>query len=93
MKAIPYTTAREELASTMEEIIANHAPVTITRNGVGAVVMLSLADYESMEETAYLLSSPANAQRLTESIRSLESGQGLITRDSADSIRLQTRLA
>ncbi len=76
MRAIPYTAAREQLASTMEEVVADHAPVTITRNGSGAVVMLSLADYESMEETAYLMSSPANAQRLNESICALESGQG-----------------
>jgi antitoxin YefM len=84
MKAIPYTTAREKLASTMDDVVANHAPVIITRNGSGSVVMLSLEDFESMEETAYLMSSPVNAARLNEAIRALESGEGVITRDAAD---------
>ena len=39
--------------------------------------MLSLADFEALEETAYLLRSPANAKRLLESIHSLETGQGI----------------
>ena len=84
MKAIPYTQAREKLAATMEEVISNHAPVIITRNGSGSVVMLSLADFESMEETAYLMSSPANAARLNESIRALESGQGVVRKDARE---------
>jgi antitoxin YefM len=82
METISYTSAREQLAATMEKVCADHAPVIITRNGSQAVVMLSLDDFESMEETAYLLSSPANAQRLHESIRALESAQGLISRDA-----------
>lgn len=45
--------------------------------------MLSLEDFESMEETAYLMSSPANAARLNEAIRALESGEGVITHDAA----------
>jgi antitoxin YefM len=77
METISYTSAREQLAATMEKVCADHAPVIITRNGSQAVVMLSLDDFESMEETAYLLSSPANAQRLHESIRALESAPGL----------------
>ena len=48
----------------------------ITRNRDTAVVMMSLADYEALEETAYLLRSPANAQRLLVSIRQLHSGKG-----------------
>lgn len=82
METISYTAAREKLAATMDKVVADHAPVIITRAGSPSVVMLSLDDYESMEETAYLMSSPANAQRLIESIRALESGQG-ITRDAA----------
>ncbi len=84
VKAIPYTTAREKLAATMDEVCRDHAPVIITRNGAGAVVMLSLDDYESMEETAYLLSSPANATRLRESIRTLESGQGVVRKTAKE---------
>ncbi len=82
METINYTAARETLAATMDRVIADHAPVIITRTGSPSVVMLSLDDYESMEETAYLLGSPANAQRLIESIRALEDGEG-ISRDAA----------
>jgi antitoxin YefM len=49
----------------------------ITRNRDQAVVMLSLEDYESLQETAYLLRVPANARRLLESISSLEDRKGL----------------
>jgi len=78
MKAISYTAARENLASTMERVCADHTPVIITRNRDQAVVMLSLEDYESLEETAYLMRSPANAKRLLEAIHALESGKGVI---------------
>ena len=49
----------------------------ITRSGQASVVMLSLEDYNSLEETAYLLRSPKNAKLLIESIASLERGQGM----------------
>ena len=68
----------------MEQVCQDHAPVIITRNGSGSVVMLSLDDYESLEETAYLTSSPANAARLRESIRALESGQGVVHKDAKE---------
>ncbi len=77
MNAITYTAARENLASTMDKVCSDHAPVIITRNRDQSVVMLSLADFEALEETAYLLRSPANAKRLLESLHSLEAGQGI----------------
>jgi len=77
MNAISYTAARENLASTMDKVCADHAPVIITRNRDQSVVMLSLEDYESLEETAYLMRSPANAKRLLEAIHALESGKGV----------------
>lgn len=76
MNAISYTAARENLASTMDKVCADHSPVIITRNRDQSVVMVSLEDYESLEETAYLMRSPANATRLLEAIRALESGEG-----------------
>lgn len=75
MTAITYTAARENLASTMDRVCVDHDPVIITRNRDQAVVMLSLDDYESLQETAYLLRSPANAKRLLASIESLNSGK------------------
>ncbi len=77
MNAISYTAARENLASTMDRVCADHSPVIITRNRDQSVVMLSLADYESLEETAYLTRNPANAKRLLDAIEHLESGRGI----------------
>lgn len=76
MDAISYTTARANLAKTMEKVCNDHAPVIITRKSEAPVVMVSLEDYQSMEETAYLLRSPANARHLLESISELETGKG-----------------
>jgi len=81
MKALSYTAARSNLAKTMESICDDHEPdepVVITRKNERSVVMLSLEDYESLEETAYLLRSPKNMKRLIESISQLDSGNGLL---------------
>ncbi len=77
MDAISYTSARANLASTMEKVCENHAPIIITRKNENPVVMMSLEDYQAMEETTYLLRSPANARQLLESIAELEAGKGL----------------
>ncbi len=76
MKAISYTSARSNLAKTMHQVCTDHDPVIITRKGNEAVVMLSLEDYESINETAYLLQSPKNARRLIEAIDELNSDEG-----------------
>lgn len=78
MNAISYTAARENLASTMDRVCNDHTPVIITRNRDQSVVMLSLEDFESLEETAYLMRSPANAKRLLEAIHALEKGKGIV---------------
>ena len=75
MNAITYTAARENLASTMDRVCEDHDPVIITRNRSQAVVMLSLDDYEALQETAYLLRSPANARRIFDSIKAAEQGK------------------
>jgi antitoxin YefM len=76
MKAVTYSAARENLAKTMDTVCENHEPLIVTRQGKSAVVMISLEDFEALEETAYLLRSPKNARRLLESIAQLERGQG-----------------
>jgi antitoxin YefM len=76
MDAISYTTARANLAKTMDRVCDDHEPVIITRGGEPSVVMVSLEDYKSMEETAYLLRSSKNAKRLLEAIADLEKGLG-----------------
>jgi len=75
---ISYTSARANLAKTMERVCDDHDAIIITRNREQSVVLMSLEDYSSLEETAYLLRSPANARRLSESIEQLESGKGTI---------------
>lgn len=76
MKSISYTSARSNLAKTMEQVCDDHAPIAITRKGEGAVVMISMEDYQALEETAYLLRSPKNTRRLIAAIAELEQGNG-----------------
>ena len=76
MKAITYSAARQNLAKTMEKVCKDHAPVIVTRKSTDSVVIMSLEDYEALEETAYLFRSPKNTRRLIESIAQLEEGQG-----------------
>ncbi len=77
MTAISYTAARENLAATMDKVCDDHAPIVITRNREQAVVMMSLADYEALEETAYLLKSPKNAKRIMSAVAQLDAGKGV----------------
>ncbi|TAN70378.1 MAG: type II toxin-antitoxin system prevent-host-death family antitoxin [Methylobacter sp.] len=77
MDAISYTAARANLSKTMEKVCIDHAPVIITRKNEAPVIMMSLEDYQAMEETTYLLRSPANAKHLLASIAELEAGNGL----------------
>lgn len=78
MDTITYTAARASLADTMDRVVNDHEPIIITRSREQSVVMVSLADYKAMEETAYLLRSPKSAQRLLRSIMQLESGNGQV---------------
>ena len=77
MDTLTYTLARATLADTMNKVCESHEPVIITRQGEASVVMMSLDDYKSLEETAHLLRSPRNARRLLEAMQELESGGGL----------------
>ena len=72
-----YTAVREKLAETLDRVCDDHAPVLVTRRKGRSVVMMSLEDYNSIMETMYLLSSPANAAALMESIAEIEKGENL----------------
>ncbi len=76
MRAITYTSARNNLASTMKKVCDDHAPIIVTRKNNEAVILMSLEDYEALTETAYLMQSPKNAKRLIESIKELNTGKG-----------------
>ncbi len=76
MRTMTYTESRARYAETLNAVVDDREEVAITRAGHDPVVMVSLDDYESLKETAYLLRSPANAQRLLASIDRLELGEG-----------------
>jgi antitoxin YefM len=77
MDAIPYTNLRANLAGQMDRVCEDHAPLIVTRKASASVVMISLDDYEALEETSYLLRSPRSARRLLESIAELETAGGV----------------
>ena len=79
MEALSYSGVRQNLAKVMEKVCRDHAPVIVTRQSRkhSAVIIMSLEDYEALEETAYLLRAPKNARRLIESVVQLESGNGV----------------
>ena len=78
MNAVTYSQARENLAKTMDKVCDDHSPIIITRKNQRSVVMISLEDYQALEETAHLLRSPKNARRLLEAIAELEAGGGIV---------------
>ena len=76
MDVLSYSETRARLKEVMDRVVEDRSPVVITRQKAEAVVMVSLADWNAMEETMHLLSSPANAERLREAIRQLDEGGG-----------------
>ena len=77
MDAVTYSSARANLASTMNRVCSDHEALIITRHGEPSVVMLSLEDYNALKETAYLLRNPTNAKRILSAIGQLNAGQGV----------------
>jgi antitoxin YefM len=75
MSVVSYTHLRQHLASVMDEVCDGRAPVIVTRQNARPVVMLSLEEFESMQETLHLLRSPRNAERLLRSIARAEAGE------------------
>lgn len=78
MQAVSYSEARQDLKNIMDEACNNHEPILITRRKGESVVLLSLEDYESIMESEYLLSNPANAARLMQSLEEAKSGKKLL---------------
>jgi antitoxin YefM len=76
MEITTYTNFRKHLKTFLDNVFANHTPLFVTRAKGEDVVILSKADYESMQETFYLLQSPKNAARLLSGIEEYEKGLG-----------------
>lgn len=68
MQTLSYTTFRNQLAKILDQVNEDHAPVLITRQNGKPAVVVSLEEFQAYEETAYLMASPKNAQRLNEAI-------------------------
>lgn len=77
MHSVSVSEARANLKAVLDRVVADRAPIAITRQRGEGVVMVSQSEWESIEETLYLLRSPANAKRLLESIAGLEAGLGI----------------
>lgn len=77
MKTMSYTESRARYAQVLDAVANDREEVVITRAGHEPVVMVSLEDYESLRETAYLMRSPASARRLLDAMERLETGRGV----------------
>jgi antitoxin YefM len=76
MRTMSYTESRARYAEVLDSVVNDREELVITRAGHEPVVLMSLADFESLRETAYLMRSPANARRLLDSMERLEGGRG-----------------
>ena len=75
MDTISYSAFRTNLATTLDRVNDNHKPIMITRQNGKPAVVISLEDFQAYEETAYLMASPKNAERLNQAIAEVEAGK------------------
>ena len=78
MKTLSYSAFRSQLAKAIEEVTEDHAPILITRQKGAPAVLISLEDFESWQETAYLARSPVMAQRLRRAVSQIERGKAKV---------------
>lgn len=71
MDAFTYTQVRDNFSKAMNKVCTDHAPIIITRQKEKPVVMMSLEDYNAIEETLYLMKSPKNAARLSKALKDI----------------------
>ena len=83
MAHVSYSELRTNLASYMDQVCDDRAPLLVTRQNARSVVLMSEEDYEGLMETVHLLKSPANAARLLRSITQADQGK-LTERDIAE---------
>jgi antitoxin YefM len=77
MQTLSVSETRANLKAVLDRVVADKAPVQIVRPKGEGVVMISQSEWDGMQETMHLLSSPRNAERLLEAIRGLEAGGGV----------------
>lgn len=76
MEITSYSNFRQNLKSFLDKVFINKEPLFITRSNGEDVVVLSKSDYESMQETFYLLKSPKNAERIMKGLEEYENNKG-----------------
>jgi len=76
MQTFSVSAARANLKAVLDHVVADKAPVQITRPRGEDVVMISQSEWEGLQETLHLLSSPANARHLLDGIAQLDAGRG-----------------
>ncbi len=76
MKTMSYTESRAHYAEVLDSVVDDREEVVVTRSGHDPVVIVSLDEFESLRETAYLMRSPRNARRLLDAMERLEAGEG-----------------
>lgn len=84
MKIVTESAAQRDLGSLVEQVWVDHLPVIIQRDNGHSAVVISLEEYQEIDETAYLLSSPANAKRLLAAIDSHKKGIHMTERELID---------
>ncbi len=77
MKIMTYTDARNGLAGAMDKVVLDREPSVITRSGRESVVMVAQSEWDAIQETLHLLSSPRNADRLLNALDELDAGGGI----------------
>lgn len=78
MDVVSESEARENLEAMIDKVVTDRAPLAITRQrGQEGAVLISASEWASIEEALHLLSSPANARNLLESIAELDAGKGI----------------
>ncbi len=76
-KEVSYSDAREHLKTYLDFVVQNSETLIITRKNNEDVVMMSRKDYDSMEETLYLLSSAKNRKHLLNEVKNIKKGNSV----------------
>jgi antitoxin YefM len=92
MAHVSYSDLRNNLASYMDGVCNDRAPLLVTRQNARSVILMSEEDYEGLMETVHLLKSPANATRLLRSIKEADEGK-LTERKLIEPMRSKTTAA
>lgn len=77
METIPLTEAKAHFSDLVEKVAREHRRVTVTRNGRAAVVLISVDDFEGLEDTLEILSDPKAMRGLRQSMKELGEGKGI----------------